>query len=158
MNTEHVLLKYKAKEILENCWSGYAKEESSLIEYLHGMSLFDLGNFTSNSLICFLKIFYLGIVFNFLLISFCRGGKYSEEDAKDVMVQILNVVAFCHLQGVVHRDLKPEVNIFLKLALQIRMLVTFYLKKKTEKHFIVEFFCNVCGMLMIPKSAFILLL
>ncbi|KAK4795401.1 hypothetical protein SAY86_013395 [Trapa natans] len=37
-----------------------------------------------------------------------RGGKYSEEDAKTVMVQILNVVAFCHLQGVVHRDLKPE--------------------------------------------------
>jgi serine/threonine protein kinase len=27
------------------------------------------------------------------------------------MIQILNVVAFCHLQGVVHRDLKPEVFI-----------------------------------------------
>ena len=26
------------------------------------------------------------------------------------MTQILNVVAFCHLQGVVHRDLKPEVK------------------------------------------------
>ncbi|XP_061367148.1 CDPK-related kinase 5-like isoform X2 [Gastrolobium bilobum] len=37
-----------------------------------------------------------------------RGGKYTEDDAKAVMVQILNVVAFCHLQGVVHRDLKPE--------------------------------------------------
>ncbi|XP_022726580.1 CDPK-related protein kinase-like isoform X2 [Durio zibethinus] len=37
-----------------------------------------------------------------------RGEKYSEDDAKAVMVQILNVVAFCHLQGVVHRDLKPE--------------------------------------------------
>uniref|UniRef100_A0A0R0L3B8 non-specific serine/threonine protein kinase n=1 Tax=Glycine max TaxID=3847 RepID=A0A0R0L3B8_SOYBN len=37
-----------------------------------------------------------------------RGGKYSEEDARVVMIQILSVVAFCHLQGVVHRDLKPE--------------------------------------------------
>ncbi|KAK6151359.1 hypothetical protein DH2020_013994 [Rehmannia glutinosa] len=27
-----------------------------------------------------------------------RGGKYSEEDAKIVMVQILSVVAYCHLQ------------------------------------------------------------
>jgi hypothetical protein len=26
------------------------------------------------------------------------------------MVQILSVVSFCHLQGVVHRDLKPEVG------------------------------------------------
>lgn len=41
-----------------------------------------------------------------------RGGKYAEYDAKVVMIQILNVVAFCHLQGVVHRDLKPEVGIF----------------------------------------------
>lgn len=41
-----------------------------------------------------------------------RGGKYSEEDAKVVMVQILNVVSFCHLQGVVHRDLKPENFLF----------------------------------------------
>ncbi|KAI9180896.1 hypothetical protein LWI28_009179 [Acer negundo] len=37
-----------------------------------------------------------------------RGGKYTEDDAKAVLVQILNVVAFCHIQGVVHRDLKPE--------------------------------------------------
>ncbi|CAN8258813.1 unnamed protein product [Cochlearia groenlandica] len=37
-----------------------------------------------------------------------RGGKYSEDDAKTVLIQILNIVAFCHLQGVVHRDLKPE--------------------------------------------------
>ncbi|KAF3439809.1 hypothetical protein FNV43_RR18087 [Rhamnella rubrinervis] len=41
-----------------------------------------------------------------------RGGKYAEEDAKIIVVQILNVVAFCHLQGVVHRDLKPENFLF----------------------------------------------
>jgi serine/threonine protein kinase len=41
-----------------------------------------------------------------------RGGRYSEEDAKHIVVQILNVVAFCHLQGVVHRDLKPENYLF----------------------------------------------
>uniref|UniRef100_A0A1D1XP92 Calcium/calmodulin-dependent serine/threonine-protein kinase 1 n=1 Tax=Anthurium amnicola TaxID=1678845 RepID=A0A1D1XP92_9ARAE len=41
-----------------------------------------------------------------------RGGRYSEEDAKAIMVQILNVVSFCHLQGVVHRDLKPENFLF----------------------------------------------
>ncbi|XP_043693562.1 CDPK-related kinase 3 [Telopea speciosissima] len=41
-----------------------------------------------------------------------RGGRYTEEDAKVIIVQILNVVAFCHLQGVVHRDLKPENFLF----------------------------------------------
>ncbi|MFS7947655.1 putative protein kinase CAMK-CDPK family [Helianthus anomalus] len=41
-----------------------------------------------------------------------RGGKYSEDDARAVLIQILNVVAFCHLQGVVHRDLKPENFLF----------------------------------------------
>ncbi len=38
-----------------------------------------------------------------------RGGRYSEEDAKVVVEQILSIVSFCHIQGVVHRDLKPEV-------------------------------------------------
>ncbi|CAL8151121.1 unnamed protein product [Prunus armeniaca] len=34
-----------------------------------------------------------------ILIPFFRGGKYTEDDARTVMIQILNVVAFCHLQG-----------------------------------------------------------
>lgn len=47
-----------------------------------------------------------------------RGGRYTEEDAKSIVVQILNVVAFCHLQGVVHRDLKPE-NFLLQRKMKI---------------------------------------
>ena len=39
-----------------------------------------------------------------------RGGRYSEEDAKVIVLQILSIVSFCHLQGVAHRDLKPEVD------------------------------------------------
>lgn len=42
----------------------------------------------------------------------CRGGRYTEDDAKIVVQQILSIVAFCHLQGVVHRDLKPENFLF----------------------------------------------
>lgn len=45
----------------------------------------------------------------FHIVPYCRGGRYTEGDAKNIIVQILSVVAFCHLQGVVHRDLKPEV-------------------------------------------------
>ncbi|KAL0384179.1 UNVERIFIED_CONTAM: CDPK-related protein kinase [Sesamum radiatum] len=37
-----------------------------------------------------------------------RGGKFSEDYAKAVIIQILNAVAFYHLWGVVHRDIKPE--------------------------------------------------
>lgn len=43
-------------------------------------------------------------------ISYCRGGRYPEAEAKRILVQILSATAFFHLQGVVHRDLKPEVH------------------------------------------------
>nr|XP_043620563.1 CDPK-related kinase 5-like [Erigeron canadensis] len=42
-----------------------------------------------------------------------RRGEFTEDESRNIMVQILNVVAFFHLQGVAHRDLKPE-NFLLK--------------------------------------------
>jgi serine/threonine protein kinase len=41
------------------------------------------------------------------------------------MIQILNVVAFCHLQGVVHRDLKPEVEYILIISLPLGNYIDF---------------------------------
>nr|XP_043616706.1 CDPK-related kinase 4 [Erigeron canadensis] len=41
-----------------------------------------------------------------------RGGRYTELDAKSIVMQILSVASFTHLQGVVHRDLKPENFLF----------------------------------------------
>lgn len=52
----------------------------------------------------------------------CRGGElfdkiiakghYAEKDAADLVKQMLQVVAECHLNGVIHRDLKPENFLF----------------------------------------------
>ncbi|XP_074581256.1 CDPK-related kinase 3-like [Curcuma longa] len=58
----------------------------------------------------------------YIIMEVCEGGEllarilsrgmYAEEDAKAIVVQMLDVVAFSHLQGVVHRDLKPENFLF----------------------------------------------
>ena len=34
--------------------------------------------------------------------------KYSEEEARQVMVKLCEALVYCHSQGIVHRDLKPE--------------------------------------------------
>jgi calcium-dependent protein kinase len=44
-----------------------------------------------------------------LQVLYRKNRLYSEKDAAIVVRQMLNVAARCHLNGVVHRDLKPEV-------------------------------------------------
>eukprot|EP00252_Welwitschia_mirabilis_P004550 TRINITY_DN14874_c0_g1_i5.p1 TRINITY_DN14874_c0_g1~~TRINITY_DN14874_c0_g1_i5.p1 ORF type:complete len:365 (+),score=85.01 TRINITY_DN14874_c0_g1_i5:338-1432(+) len=41
-----------------------------------------------------------------------KDGRYSEKDAAKVVRQMLKVAARCHLNGVVHRDMKPENFLF----------------------------------------------
>ncbi|KAJ7532153.1 hypothetical protein O6H91_14G074400 [Diphasiastrum complanatum] len=60
----------------------------------------------------------------YIVMELCEGGelldrilskkdsRYSEKDAAKIVRQMLNVVARCHLNGVVHRDLKPENFLF----------------------------------------------
>ncbi|MBA0620208.1 hypothetical protein Godav_005968, partial [Gossypium davidsonii] len=62
-----------------------------------------------------------------------EGGKYTEDDAKAVMIQILNVVAFCHLQGVVHRDLKPEISkVYVRLFLEDNLALSILVKQSPK--------------------------
>ncbi|XP_035845525.1 calcium-dependent protein kinase 18-like [Helianthus annuus] len=53
-----------------------------------------------------------------------RTRKYTDYDAKGVLIQMLIVVAFCHLQGVVHRDLKPEFHNVKLAKFQMQLYVT----------------------------------
>jgi calcium-dependent protein kinase len=58
----------------------------------------------------------------YIVMELCEGGelldrilakkesRYSEKDAARIVRQMLNVAAQCHLNGVVHRDMKPEVG------------------------------------------------
>jgi calcium-dependent protein kinase len=39
-----------------------------------------------------------------------KNSRYSEKDAAVVVRQMLKVAAECHLRGLVHRDMKPEVK------------------------------------------------
>lgn len=52
----------------------------------------------------------------------CRkDSRYSEKDAAVVVRQMLKVAAECHLRGLVHRDMKPEVRFKHKLGQEIHL-------------------------------------
>lgn len=118
------------------CSPGYAKEVNYWIEYFLGMIFSYL--ILLNGFLCHVlqPSGQLNTVFCFF-----RGGKYSEDDAKEVMVQILSVVSYCHLQGVVHRDLKPEVmnsqcsHLFFSLIVEFKSPETFTSRKHSYLNF-----------------------
>ena len=54
----------------------------------------------------------------YISMEFCTGGelydrilrfkRFTEEEASEIMSQLLSTVAYCHSKGIIHRDLKPE--------------------------------------------------
>jgi len=59
------------------------------------------------SAMCFFLV--LGTYF-FYLFFYRKDSRYTEKDAAVVVRQMLKVAAQCHLHGLVHRDMKPEVR------------------------------------------------
>lgn len=49
----------------------------------------------------------MGLSFIFL---YRKEGRYTEKDTSNIVRQMLKVAAECHLHGLVHRDMKPEVR------------------------------------------------
>ena len=54
----------------------------------------------------------------YLVTELCKGGElfdeiiakvhFTEKEAADLILQILQALAYCHEQKIVHRDIKPE--------------------------------------------------
>ena len=76
-----------------------------------------------------------------------KHGRFSEAEARDLFKHLMQVVQYCHENGVVHRDLKPE-NILLasKSSSSPIKLADFglatYVKPGIFSHFISFFFCS----------------
>lgn len=52
-----------------------------------------------------------------LLLVYRKDSRYSEKDAAVVVRQMLKVAAECHLRGLVHRDMKPEVSLITSIII-----------------------------------------
>lgn len=52
----------------------------------------------------------LGVTSSYVYMFIRKDSRYTEKDAAVVVRQMLKVAAECHLRGLVHRDMKPEVG------------------------------------------------
>ena len=76
--------------------------------------------------------------------SFCEGGElfkrlakmgsFSEFEAREIFIQMINIIKYCHMNNVVHRDLKPENFLLVSSKKCDVMLIDFGLSFKWKKH------------------------
>ena len=95
-----------------SCWIGFwrSKIPQVLDKYLCSPCHLLLCNldFCLTMKLLFLSIFCnINIYISFWLTR--KDSRYTEKDAAVVVRQMLKVAAECHLHGLVHRDMKPEV-------------------------------------------------
>ena len=58
-----------------------------------------------------------------LLQQFVKGRKFTEEDARSIMAQLLLAIDLMHRKGIVHRDIKPD-NILITDIKDISVCIT----------------------------------
>lgn len=51
-------------------------------------------------------------------------GEFSEDEARSIMLQLLQATVYMHSNGIVHRDLKPENILFSDKSEKSRVIVT----------------------------------
>ncbi|XP_022804611.1 calcium/calmodulin-dependent protein kinase type 1-like isoform X1 [Stylophora pistillata] len=60
-------------------------------------------------------------------------GSYTEQDASDLIKQILEAVDYLHSQGIVHRDLKPENLLYFSPEDNSKIMISDFGLSKTEE-------------------------
>ncbi|XP_069094727.1 calcium/calmodulin-dependent protein kinase type 1G [Pleurodeles waltl] len=72
-------------------------------------------------------------------------GVYTEQDASDVIRQVLDAVKYLHDSGIVHRDLKPENLLYLTPEENSKIMITDFGLSKMEGNGIMSTACGTPG-------------
>ena len=81
----------------------------------------------------FFTHFYL--IFMQLFETILEKSSFSEQEAKELIVPIVDAIKYCHSLGIVHRDIKPENLLFSSKdsSTAILKVADFGLARKIEK-------------------------
>eukprot|EP00605_Chrysophyceae_sp_TOSAG23-4_P002825 GSChrysophyteH1.ASY1.ANO1.3110.1 assembled CDS len=81
-----------------------------------------------------------------LLRAVCQRKRYTEDDARQLMLQILEGIRYIHSRGVIHRDIKPENLILNKKNLDSNIkIVDFGFATLTDEQDKLNFLCGTQG-------------
>lgn len=103
---EQVAIKCISKNRIEKEELALLKREINIMKKLdhpHIIKFYEVINSKNN---LYLVLEYLGG--GELFEAICQRGNYAENEAAEILKQILEAVDYCHKQNIAHRDLKPE--------------------------------------------------
>jgi 5'-AMP-activated protein kinase catalytic alpha subunit len=103
---QKVAIKTYSKSALSASSQAHISEEIALLRRIKHASCVGLREVVGTSSHLYLVMEYAGGGNLFRLVK--ANGPRSEEEARDLFLDIAKAVAYCHSQGIYHRDIKPE--------------------------------------------------